>query len=102
MRMVSLAPNTLADDLVPAIVTVAAVARVDFRNDRRFGRVMGRTSAAAGREGEGNRSVERYPRRPRRANSFAPPRAIADDGFGTPAPATPDTPCSPVPPASRP
>jgi len=52
----------LADDLVPAIVTVAAVARVDFRNDRRCSRRMGRTSAAAGRKGEG-RSLNHTRRR---------------------------------------
>src|SRR5262245_26591568 len=38
MRITSLAPRTLPDDLVPAIVTVAAAASVLFRNLRRVRR----------------------------------------------------------------
>jgi len=41
MRMVSLAPSTRPLDLVPAMVTVAAAARVDLRNVRRDWTVIG-------------------------------------------------------------
>src|SRR5262245_12979028 len=40
MRMVSLAPRTRPDDLVPAIVTLAAAASVDCKNLRRVKRDM--------------------------------------------------------------
>src|SRR6266545_330502 len=40
MRMASLAPTTWPLDLVPAMVMVAAAARVDLRKSRRFWRVI--------------------------------------------------------------
>src|SRR5437763_17196246 len=46
-RTVSFAPSTLPDDLVPAMVMVAAVASVDLKSERRFRRFM--TSSAAGK-----------------------------------------------------
>src|SRR5437588_606413 len=48
-RIVSLAPSTRPDDLVPAIVNDAAPARVPLRNLRRVGCLMG-TSPEAGEE----------------------------------------------------
>src|SRR5262249_2438380 len=47
-RTVSLAPSTRPDDLVPAMVTVAAVARVDFKNERRVTRAIEKPPAAEG------------------------------------------------------
>src|SRR5687767_6690919 len=41
MRMASLAPRTRPDDLVPAMVTAAADARVVLKKSRRVGWVMG-------------------------------------------------------------
>src|SRR5437870_2767912 len=40
IRIVSLAPSTLPDDLVPAMVIVAAAARVPFKKLRRFSNDM--------------------------------------------------------------
>src|SRR3954453_14491052 len=53
IRMTSLAPTTWPDDLVPAMVMVAAVARVVFRKSRRVCRVMEAPPARRHEQGGG-------------------------------------------------
>ena len=62
MRMVSFAPRTLPDDLVPAMVTVAAVASVYLRNERRDTRGIEKPPGAGWEEVRASRNDTR-PRR---------------------------------------
>src|SRR5271157_3518337 len=74
MRMTSLAPSTRPDDFVPAMVIVAAAARVDFKNLRRVRRVMARSFPGDGGEGRtagGRQIVLLYPSCKGRASTAA-------------------------------
>src|SRR5436305_12600630 len=68
-RITSLAPSTRPDDLVPAIVTDAAAARVVFRNRRRDRWVMTDPFGGTGANGRVSGILYLYPVQGRAASS---------------------------------